>query len=361
MSDRINSNLSSSETLSSCTQLSAPILITSGEPAGIGPDIILKYFSRMGAVQPCVVLGDPDVFSERARLLGLGCRIHCIEHSRNRPNVIEQGVLYMWPVNVAQPVQAGVLNPANSPYVLKMLDQAVAACMAGEASVIVTAPVHKGVINDAGIAFTGHTEYLQMKTDTPRVVMLLANEHHVSGALRVALVTVHIPLSQVAGALSIENIIAVISVVNQGLKQDFGIAQPRIAVCGLNPHAGEGGYLGHEEQKIIEPALHQLKDQGINVSGPWAADTIFVPRHAQHFDVIVAMYHDQGLAAFKQASFGEGVNVTLGLPLIRTSVDHGTALALAGTGEADASSLGSAHQLAEQLVRHRYATSSPSA
>jgi 4-hydroxythreonine-4-phosphate dehydrogenase len=242
-----------------------------------------------------------------------------------------------------------------------MLDQAVAACMAGEASAIVTAPVHKGVINDAGVAFTGHTEYLQMKTDTPRVVMLLANEYHVSGAIHVSLVTVHITLSQVARAISIENIVAVIHVVNQGLKQDFGIAHPRIAVCGLNPHAGEGGYLGYEEQKIIEPALHQLKDQGINVSGPWAADTIFVPRHAQHFDVIVAMYHDQGLAAFKQASFGEGVNVTLGLPLIRTSVDHGTALALAGTSEADASSLGSAHQLAEQLVRHRYAASSPSA
>ncbi|MES2206589.1 MAG: 4-hydroxythreonine-4-phosphate dehydrogenase PdxA [Pseudomonadota bacterium] len=357
--------VSSSQTTPFFDHEAAAILITSGEPAGIGPDIVLKYFSTVATANPLansfIVLGDPTVFSERARLLGLDCQIRCIEHPRDKPKAIEPGTLYIWPVNVAEPVQAGTLNPANSAYVLEMLDKAVAACMSGDAAAIVTAPVHKGVINDAGILFTGHTEYLQVKTHTSRVVMLLANEHMANEALRVALVTVHMPLSKVASSLSIENITAVIEVVNQGLKQDFGIVQPRIAVCGLNPHAGEGGYLGHEEKEIIEPALNRLKEKGINVSGPWAADTIFVPRHAQHFDVIVAMYHDQGLAAFKQASFGDGVNVTLGLPLIRTSVDHGTALALAGTGEADASSLGSAHQLAEQLVRHRYAASSPSA
>lgn len=325
-----------------------PIVITSGEPAGIGPDIVLQYASHTD--QPSIVLGDPSVLDERARQLGLMCSIQELGDCESFPERPVSGTVYVWPVSVAERVIPGELNAANGPYVLALLDRAVEACQQGHAQAMVTAPVHKGVINDAGIPFTGHTEYLQMKTRSPHVVMLLAN-----GGLRVALVTVHIPLSKVASSISVDGIVSVVRVVQEGLKHDFGIKQPRIAVCGLNPHAGEGGYLGDEEQRIIQPALEQLKTQGVTVSGPWAADTIFVPRHAQHFDAIVAMYHDQGLAAFKQASFGEGVNVTLGLPLIRVSVDHGTALSLAGTGHAEASSLHSACNLAYELVRHRYA------
>lgn len=331
--------------------MDAPLIITSGEPAGIGPDIILKYLLS-NEPKPALVLGDPAVLAARARKLGLFCTIHETDAQTffNASSVaFRPNMIYVSPVSTIAPVVPGQLNPLNAPYVLRMLDEAIEACTLGYVRAMVTAPVHKGVINQAGIPFSGHTEYLQEKTAAPHVVMLLAN-----GDLRVALVTVHIPLKNVPRAVTQEAIIRVVKVVEAGLRRDFGIAAPRIAVCGLNPHAGEGGYLGVEEMLVIQPALNQLSQEGLTVSGPWPADTIFVPHHAKQYDVIVAMYHDQGLAAFKQASFGEGVNVTLGLPILRVSVDHGTALSLAGTGEADASSLGSACALASVLIKNRF-------
>lgn len=249
-------------------------------------------------------------------------------------------------VALAAPAVPGRLDVRNARYVLATLDRALAGALRGEYAAIVTAPVQKSVLNEAGVPFTGHTEYLQQRSGARQVVMML-----VGGGLRVALATTHLPLSAVPAALSIDGLIAVLEVLHADLRAKFGIDAPRIGVCGLNPHAGEGGYLGREEIEVIAPALERLRARGLRLEGPLAADTAFVPANARRFDAILAMYHDQGLAPLKYASFGQGVNVTLGLPFIRTSVDHGTALDLAGTGRADAGSMRAAIALAIELAR----------
>jgi len=245
---------------------------------------------------------------------------------------------------LAVPARPGHLDRANSGYGLSLLDAAVDGCLSSRFDAMVTAPVHKGVINDAGVAFTGHTEYLATRTGAALPVMLL-----VGGGLRVALVTTHLPLSRVSEAITPERLAAVIEVLGRDLRERFGVREPRILVCGLNPHAGEGGHLGREELEVVEPTLERLRARGLRLTGPVPADTAFLPGRVAGHDAILAMYHDQGLPVLKRASFGRAVNVTLGLPIIRTSVDHGTALDLAGTGRADTSSLRAAVELAIEL------------
>ncbi len=305
------------------------LAITTGEPAGIGPEIAGAALDAVPADAAVTLIGDHALL-ERAGVPADAT----IEH-----------------VPLAVPVVRGKLDPRNAGYVLATLDRAIAGCLAGEYDAMVTAPVHKGVINDAGVPFTGHTEYLAEHTQTKRVVMMLAGRV-TWGELRVALVTTHLPLAEVPRALSRESIVETGEILVRDLTARFGLAQPRIAVCGLNPHAGEGGHLGREEIDVIAPAIAALRARGVRAEGPFPADTIFVPDHARDFDVILAMYHDQGLAPLKLATFGGGVNVTLGLPFIRTSVDHGTALDLAGTGRADPSSLRAALALAATLARN---------
>ncbi len=303
------------------------VALTTGEPAGIGPEISLAALGAVPAGTDVTLIGD--------RTLLAGCT--------GRPGVTIEHV------PLAAPAVAGKLDPRNARYVLATLDRAIDGCQRGDYDAIVTAPVHKGVINDGGVPFTGHTEYLAERTHTPRVVMMLAGPV-AWGELRVALVTTHLPLAAVPAALTRESVVQTVEIVVRDLTARYGIAQPRIALCGLNPHAGESGHLGREEIDVIAPAIETLRQRGLRVEGPFPADTIFVPDHARGFDVIVAMYHDQGLAPLKFATFGGGVNITLGLPFVRTSVDHGTALDLAGTGRADASSLRAALALAVRLV-----------
>ncbi len=250
-------------------------------------------------------------------------------------------------VPLAAPSIPGVLDAANSRYVLAMLERAAEGCQSGEFSGMVTAPVHKGIINDAGISFTGHTEFLAELTHTQQVVMML-----VGGGMRVALVTTHLALRDVADAITAELLESVLRILNADLQRRFGIAKPRILVAGLNPHAGEGGYLGREEIDVMIPVLDRLRSEGLNVSAPLPADTLFTPDKLAQCDCVLAMYHDQGLPVLKHASFGRGVNVTLGLPIIRTSVDHGTALDLAGTGRADIGSMKEAILVAKQMVEY---------
>ena len=282
-------------------------------------------------------LADRDLLRERARQLGLP--------------VAESTRFTIEHVPLPQPAVAGRLDTRNARWVLDLLDRAVAGCSSDRFDAIVTAPVQKSIINDAGIAFTGHTEYLAEACGAARPVMLLTG-----GSLRVALATTHLPLAAVPRSLSAEMLDATIRVIEGDLRRLWALPAPRIAVCGLNPHAGEGGHLGREELELIGPAIARARQAGIDASGPWPADTIFTPRRLQEFDVVLAMYHDQGLPTLKYAAFGQAVNVTLGLPLVRTSVDHGTALDLAGTGKADAGSLSAAVQLAAVLAaRARHA------
>ncbi|MEO8717497.1 MAG: 4-hydroxythreonine-4-phosphate dehydrogenase PdxA [Burkholderiales bacterium] len=295
----------------------ATIALTSGEPAGIGPELCIAAARAFRGAR-LVAIGD--------RALLRGCA-H-VEH-----------------VPLAAPRKAGRLDAANSRYVLALLDRAVAGCLSGEYDAMVTAPVHKGVINDAGIAFTGHTEYLAAKSGAPHVVMML-----VGGGLRVALATTHLPLSAVPGAITRAGLVETLKVLHGDLKKRFGIRRPRILVAGLNPHSGESGHLGSEERDVIEPALAEARKLGIAVQGPIPADTLFVPQRLKGADCALALYHDQGLPVLKYASFGRGVNVTLGLPFVRTSVDHGTALEIAGKGKADAGSLLEALKLARKLA-----------
>jgi len=305
-----------------------PIAITTGEPAGIGPEIALRAACAGG--RSCVLLGDRVLLEATARSIGLPWPLppSCtVEHEP-----------------LVQPVDAGRPDARNARYVLRLLDRAVYGCLQGEMAAMVTAPLQKATINEAGIAFIGHTEYLAAATGAPTVVMML-----VGGGLRVALATTHLALSQVPAAITRASLGAVLDVLAHDLRIRFGIAHPHIAVAGLNPHSGEGGYLGREEIDVIAPAIQDARARGIDADGPWPADTLFVPDRALRQDAIVAMYHDQGLAPLKFASFGRGVNVTLGLPLVRTSVDHGTALDLAGTGRADASSMMAALELAAVL------------
>ena len=319
------------------------IALTSGEPAGIGPDLALML-GRENPAARVVVNGDADLLAERARQLGIGGGVYRYSAGTD----VLPGLLEVELVALARTAQAGQLDASNSRYVLSILDRAIAGCLTGEFDAMVTAPVHKGIINDAGIAFTGHTEYLAARTGTAHVVMLL-----VGGGLRVALATTHLPLAEVPGAITRDGLAATLRVVNADLIAKFGIARPRILVAGLNPHSGESGHLGREEIDLIEPVVRMLVAEGIALEGPLPADTLFVPERMQRADCAVAMYHDQGLPVLKYASFGRGVNVTLGLPLVRTSVDHGTALDLAGSGRADAGSLMEALHLALAIARRR--------
>jgi 4-hydroxythreonine-4-phosphate dehydrogenase len=305
------------------------LALTSGEPAGVGPDLCAKVAQRDFGCE-LVCLGDRELLHERG---GAAAERLTIEH-----------------VAVATPNIAGKLDPANARYVLALLDRAVEGALAGRFDAIVTAPVQKSVINDAGVPFSGHTEYLAARTGTRHPVMLL-----VAGSLRVALATTHVPLRAVSEALSTESLGATLEVLDGDLKRYWGFTRPRIAVCGLNPHAGEGGHLGDEEQRVIGPAIEGARRRGIDARGPLPADTVFVPRALAGFDAVLAMYHDQGLPVLKHAGFGRAVNVTLGLPIVRTSVDHGTALDLAGTGQADSGSLEAAIELAVEIARRRRA------
>ena len=327
--------------------MSRPVIaVTSGEPAGIGPELCLKLAAWQGEGWP-VVLGDRTLLQQRADLLGLDIQLR--DYSpKNWPNsavdrnlqeeFVGGNVLDVLHIPLAQPSQAGQLDPANGAYVLALLDRALAGCQSGEFAAMATAPVHKGVINQAGVAFTGHTEYLAEKTATPLVVMMLAGDTP-RGPLRVALVTTHLPLKDVPAAITSDVLERTLRILHADLRNKYGISDPRILVAGLNPHAGEGGYLGREEIDLITPVLDKLRAEGMKLSGPHPADTMFTPPVLAGGDAVLAMYHDQGLTALKYATFGNGINVTLGLPIIRTSVDHGTALALAGSGQADHGSL----------------------
>lgn len=316
------------------------LAVTSGEPAGIGPDVCLDL-AVADVPYRVVVLGDKAVLQTRARLLGKN--VHLRDY---RPDAQPQaGVLDVCHLPVAAAVTPGRLAAANSPYVLALLDAAYAGVAAGEFAAMVTAPVHKGIINDAGVPFSGHTEYLAAKSHTEQVVMMLA-----AGGLRVALATTHLPLRAVADALNRQLLQQVLAILAHDLRQKFGIAAPRILVAGLNPHAGEQGHLGREEIDIIAPVIADCRREGMAVQGPYPADTLFQPFMLQHADAVLAMYHDQGLPVLKYAGFGRGVNITLGLPFIRTSVDHGTALDLAGSGRADSGSLQAALACAGEMV-----------
>ena len=292
------------------------IATTSGEPAGIGPDICL-HLADHDAPARLVVLGDRVLLNERARKIGRDVAALDICH-----------------VPLAVPSQAGMLDTENAPYVLALLDRALAGCRSGEFSALVTAPVHKGIINDAGIAFVGHTEYLATHTNTAHVVMVLAG-----GGLRVALATTHLPLKDVPAAITQRELTSTLRILHAGLRIRFGIDQPRILVAGLNPHAGEGGHMGREEVEVITPVLDRLRWEGFDLVGPLPADTLFTPHVLADTHAQLVMYHDQGLAVLKHVAFDTGINVTLGLPIIRVSVDHGTALGLAGTGQASPNSL----------------------
>jgi 4-hydroxythreonine-4-phosphate dehydrogenase len=318
------------------------LLLTPGEPAGIGPDLAVMLAQQPLAASLTAVC-DPDLLQARAARLGLPLRLRQLTAGSPPPH--QPGELWILPVRLAAPVVAGQLDPRNAPYVLETLRLAAGRVLASEADALVTAPVHKGVINDAGIAFSGHTEFLAQLCGAPTPVMMLA-----AGALRVALATTHLPLRAVPDAISREGLEAVLRVLHHDLRARFGLPRPRILVCGLNPHAGEGGHLGREEIEVIAPVLEHLRGDGMQLDGPLPADTLFTPRQLAQADAVLAMYHDQGLPVLKHAGFGEAVNVTLGLPIIRTSVDHGTALELAGTGRAESGSLLAALQMALTLI-----------
>jgi len=319
------------------------ILVSSGEPAGIGPDISLALASRPFNARVAVI-GDPDLLAERARLLDQRVELkECSDLGAVGPH--RPGSLNVLPIPLAARATPGVLDTRNAAYVLTMLRRATELCVAGTAQALVTAPVQKSVISQSGVAFSGHTEFLAELTKAPQPVMLLASK-----TLRVALATTHLPLRSVAAALERGNLENLIRIAHRDLSRLFRIARPRLLVLGLNPHAGESGTLGTEEQTIIEPAVRALAAEGLDVRGPVSADTAFTPESLRGCDAVVAMYHDQGLPVLKALSFGEIVNVTLGLPIVRTSVDHGTALSLAGTGRARADSLFAAVELALQLV-----------
>ena len=322
------------------------IAITAGEPAGIGPDLLIALSARDWPFE-LVAIADPGLLADRARALGQPLTLE--PYRAELPAARSSGGrLRLAAIPLRASAQAGVLNPANAAYVLDTLRRAAAGCETGEFAAMVTAPVHKGVINDAGFPFQGHTEFLAELTGAPQPVMLL-----VAGTLRVALLTTHLPLRAVPAAITRERLHAVLPIVHAGLIDAFGIAAPRMAVLGLNPHAGESGHLGTEERDVIAPALAELRARGLDLIGPLPADSAFTTEQLARCDVVVAMYHDQGLPVLKHVGFGGAVNVTLGLPILRTSVDHGTALELAGTGRADAGSLAAALELATQLAHAR--------
>ena len=318
-----------------------PILaITPGEPAGIGPEILLRFHAAHPDFR-LLAVADPELLASAAERLGCSADIAAWEPGQPVP----QGRLACCPVSLRRTAEPGRLDPINAAYVLETLTRAVELVQSGEAAALVTGPVHKGVINDAGIPFTGHTEFLARQAGVERVVMMLA-----APGLRVTLVTTHLPLREVADAVTADRVEATIRITWSALRDRFGIDAPRLQVLGLNPHAGEGGHLGREEQTVIEPVLRRLRREGLSLQGPVPADTAFNPPRLETCDAVVAMYHDQGLPVLKHMGFGQAVNVTLGLPFVRTSVDHGTALDIAGSGRADAGSLYEAARLARALA-----------
>ncbi|SKA77929.1 4-hydroxythreonine-4-phosphate dehydrogenase [Thiothrix eikelboomii] len=325
------------------------LALTTGEPAGIGPDLSLILASQTHWAAEVIALGDIEMLRARARLLKLPLRLRAYTSDQEQAPC-QQGELLVLHIPCRADVTPGSLDSRNSTYVLELLQRATHGCQTGEFAAMITAPLHKGIINEAGMAFTGHTEYLAELTATPMPVMMLATHQ-----LRVALATTHLPLNKVSAAITPALLRAVLKILDQDLRTKFGLKQPRILVCGLNPHAGEGGYLGMEEIEILIPTIKQLQQQGLHLTGPLPADTLFTPRHLQQADAVLAMYHDQGLPVLKYAGFGKAVNITLGLPIIRTSVDHGTALDLAGTGKAETGSLKAAIQMAIGLGRSRQA------
>ena len=358
------------------------LVYTAGEPAGIGPDLILQLAQRPRAHE-LVVVADRELLRQRAATLGLPLQLRdYAAASPAHPGIA--GELVVLHQTLCGRREPGRLDTANAPYILDTLRRATTGCLGGEFAALVTGPLHKGVINEAGIPFTGHTEFLAGLCGSEKVVMMLATgalhpgapeyrpSMDITGALppgapeyrpsmdrtpglRVALATTHLPLCQVSQAISAELLTAVIETLHRDLQNQFGIEHPRILVCGLNPHAGEDGHLGREEIDIIEPVLTALRARGMQLSGPLPADTLFIPKYLAQADAVLAMYHDQGLPVLKHLGFGNAVNITLGLPIIRTSVDHGTALDLAGTGQADIGSLKVALDTAEQMVRARAA------
>lgn len=319
------------------------LALTAGEPAGIGPELCLQL--ALSERQPgIVVVACKHLLQARAQLLGLEVELY--DWQPGSPAATAPGRLSVLHVDGLASTAAGQLDPANSTYVVETLRIAARGCLEGTFDGMVTAPVHKGVINDAGIAFSGHTEFLQELCGVERVVMMLATEE-----LRVALVTTHLPLKDVSAAITAERLTQVTRILDGDLRRFFGVEHPRILVAGLNPHAGEGGHLGREEIDVIEPTLDTLRREGINLTGPLPADTLFTPHWLDHADAVLAMYHDQGLPVLKFQGFGRAVNITLGLPIVRTSVDHGTALDLAGTGRADAGSLHTAIRVGAQMAQ----------
>jgi len=323
------------------------LALTVGEPAGIGPELCLQLAGEPRQAG-LVVVACRNLVAARAQALGLGVQLH--DWLPGQAPETGAGHLSVYHVDGCGSHAAGKLDTGNSQYVLDTLTVAAKGCLTGDFDGMVTAPVHKGVINEAGIAFSGHTEFLQALCGVERVVMMLATED-----LRVALVTTHLPLKDVAAAITPERLSQVTRILNADLKTFFGIEHPRILVAGLNPHAGEGGHLGQEEIEVIEPTLEKLRAEGIQLTGPLPADTLFTPHWLDNADAVLAMYHDQGLPVLKFQGFGRAVNITLGLPIVRTSVDHGTALDLAGTGKADAGSLRTAIRVAEHMARYRQA------
>ncbi|QYY32105.1 MULTISPECIES: 4-hydroxythreonine-4-phosphate dehydrogenase PdxA [Cupriavidus] len=329
------------------------LAISTGEPAGIGPDITIGALLQLAGQNGHAryhVLGDAHLLASRAAALG-------VAHAWERR--IAEGEVVIHHVPLAVACEPGRLDARNGPYVLSMLDAAIAGCRThagapARFAAMVTAPVQKSTINDAGVPFTGHTEYLAEAAGVPRVVMMLAGPQpaHANAMLRVALATTHLPLRAVADAVTVPLLLETLSIIDADLRRWFGIARPRILVTGLNPHAGESGHMGREEINVIEPALAQARDAGIDARGPYPADTLFQPRHLRDADCVLAMYHDQGLAPLKYGTFGHGVNITLGLPFIRTSVDHGTALDLAGSGQAEHGSMIEAIRSAVTMAGH---------
>ncbi|EPP1032598.1 4-hydroxythreonine-4-phosphate dehydrogenase PdxA [Cronobacter turicensis] len=319
------------------------VVITPGEPAGIGPDLVVALAQNSWPAQ-LVVCADPALLTARAAQLGLPLTL--LPFSSDTPAAPQAaGTLTLLPVTLKAPVVPGTLDAANGLYVVETLARACDGCLCGEFDALVTGPVHKGIINDAGIPFTGHTEFFEARSHSEKVVMMLATE-----ALRVALVTTHLPLKAVADAITPDLLRHILTTLHHDLQSKFGIAHPHVLVCGLNPHAGEGGHMGTEEIDTIIPVLEAMRTTGMHLTGPLPADTLFQPKYLENADAVLAMYHDQGLPVLKYQGFGRAVNITLGLPFIRTSVDHGTALELAGSGNASVGSFITALNLAISMI-----------
>jgi len=323
------------------------LAITPGEPAGIGPDLLIQL-AQQRSMQNLVCIADSDMLQQRAHKLNLPLKI--IPYEKNNINT-GLSTLTVLEEPLAVPVVCGLANKNNAQSQLNALQRAVSGCLSGEFSALITGPMQKSIINEAGIPFTGHTEYLAELTNTKKVVMMLAAPASKT-QLRVALATTHLPLAKVSAAITKHSLEEVITILNHDLKKYFSIAEPHILICGLNPHAGEEGHLGMEEIETISPVINHLKQKGLNLTGPLPADTLFTEHNLKNADAVLAMYHDQGLPVLKHVGFGEAINITLGLPLIRTSVDHGTAFDLAGSGQAKTSSLKAAIELAETMVEN---------